>query len=224
MREIILMTLSLLMVTQAQPAEAFWSKKKEPLMERAEKYYENREYYRAREATFEILAENPNHEAAQALMGKILDKEIERQKEQVYPMAVEEMDSDDRSSEIKTWLERSNALLARKEYDLALFAAEKVFIFDAENRQASELIDRIKERAIKEGKADVLFLGKMYKEEIAERLSLYRDRARELARDGHFGQARFTVEKILLLEPEDPQALSLYQNVLEQEEAFRHEA
>lgn len=224
MREIILMILSLLMMTQAQPAEAFWGKKKEQPMERAEKYYDNREYYHAREATFEILAENPDHEEAQVLMGKILDKEIERQKEQVYPMAVEEMNSDERGSEIKTWLERSNALLACKEYDLALFAAEKVFIFDAENRQASELIDRIKDRAIKEGKADVLFLGKMYKEEITERLSLYRDQARALARDGHFGQARFTVEKILLLEPEDPQALSLYQNILEQEETFRHEA
>ena len=164
MREIILMTLSLLMVTQAQPAEAFWSKKKEPLMERAEKYYENREYYRAREATFEILAENPNHEAAQALMGKILDKEIERQKEQVYPMAVEEMDSDDRSSEIKTWLERSNALLARKEYDLALLPRKR-FLYLMRRTGRLELIDRIKERAIKEGKADVLFLGKMYKEE-----------------------------------------------------------
>ncbi|HQB94823.1 MAG TPA: hypothetical protein PK997_06390, partial [Candidatus Omnitrophota bacterium] len=136
----------------------------------------------------------------------------------------EDMDDDEKGAEVKTWLERSRALLARKEYDLALFAAEKVFAYDAENRQASEMIDSIKEQAIKDGKADMLFLNKMYEEEISDRLKRYRDQAQALAAGGYLGQARFTIEKILLLEPEDPKALKLYQDILEQEGAVRHEA
>jgi len=69
-----------------------------------------------------------------------------------------------------------------------------------------------------------LFLNKMYKEEIEDRLVRYRSQAKALAAEGHYGQAKFTAEKILLLEPEDPQTLRLYQGILEQEEAKRHEA
>jgi tetratricopeptide (TPR) repeat protein len=199
-------------------------KKKETPIAEAEKQYEKHEYYLARRATQKILEKEPDNVAAQRLMGKILDAEVERQREQLIPQAVEEMNADEKSTEVKTWLERSRALFGRNDYDLALFAAEKVFIYDPDNRQASELIDEIKEKAIKEGKADVLFLNKMYKEEIADRLEKYRDQAKGLAGEGYYGQARFTVEKILLLEPDDPKALRLYQKILEQEEVKRHEA
>jgi uncharacterized protein HemY len=70
----------------------------------------------------------------------------------------------------------------------------------------------------------MLFLNKMYEEEISDRLKRYRDQAQALAAGGYLGQARFTIEKILLLEPEDPKALKLYQDILEQEGAVRHEA
>ena len=215
----------ILMVASVSPAEAFLGmKKKETPIARAEKNYEKREYYLARRETQKILEKQPGNVDAQRLMGKILDAEVERQREQLIPQAVEEMNADEKSMEVKTWLERSRALFSRNDYDLALFAAEKVFLYDADNRQASELIDEIKEKALKEGKADMLFLNKMYKEEIADRLEKYRNEAKALAGEGRFGQARFTVEKILLLEPDDPKALRLYQNILEQEEVKRHEA
>ncbi|MBU9889594.1 MAG: hypothetical protein KTQ49_06975, partial [Candidatus Omnitrophica bacterium] len=82
----------------------------------------------------------------------------------------------------------------------------------------SEQIDRIKTAALKEGKAETLFIHKMYEEEIADRLRSYRGQAEDLVTRGQFGQARFTVEKVLLLEPEDPQALALYQKILSHEE------
>ncbi len=184
----------------------------------ANKFYANHEYYKARSSLKQVLDKNPRDSEATKMMAAVLDKEIERQKEHLLPQAVEEMGADERDTEIKTWLERSRALFAGKQYDLALFAAEKVFLYDGENVAASEMIDQIKSRALKEGKAETLFIHKMYKEEIVDRLQQYRQQAEELVSRGQYGQARFTVEKVLLLEPEDPQALALYQEILVQEE------
>ena len=219
------MSVILTVMTSANPAEAFFGfKKKETPIARAEKYYKNREYYLARRTTQKILEKQPGNLKAQELMGKILDAEVERQKEQLLPQAVEEMNSDEKQIQVKTWLERSKALFDRHDYDLALFAAEKVFTYDAENQKASELIDMIKDKALKEGKADTLFLNKMYEQEVTDRLEKYRKQAKGLAAEGHLGQAKYTLEKILLLEPEDPQALKLYQNILERGEVKRREA
>ncbi|OQA57210.1 MAG: hypothetical protein BWY42_00656 [Candidatus Omnitrophica bacterium ADurb.Bin277] len=219
------LTIAAMLMMPTGTADAFLGKKKkETPLQRAERYYNDREYYLARQTTLEILAEDPSDMEAQRLMGKILDAEIERQKEQVFPLAAEEMNRDERSAQAKTWIERSKALLERGEYDLALFAAEKVFIYESDNSQASDVIDQIKERAIKEGKADMLFLNKIYEEEISDRLDRYRGEAQDFARQGHYGQARFSVEKILLLEPEDPQALKIHQSILQQEKASRYEA
>lgn len=184
----------------------------------ANKFYASHEYYNARSSLKQILDKNPQDPDASKLMADILDKEIERQKEHLLPQAAEEMGADEKRTEVKTWMERSRALFQAKQYDLALFAAEKVFLYDNENSDASELIDQIRAKALKEGKADTLFIHKMYKEEIADRLQQYRQQAEDFVARGQFGQARFVVEKILLLEPEDPQALALYQKILVQEE------
>ncbi len=184
----------------------------------ANKFYADHEYYNAKSSLKQVLDKNPQDPVASKMMADILDKEIERQKEHLLPRAAEEMDDDEKQNEIKTWMERSRALFAAKQYDLALFAAEKVFLYDGESAIASELIDQIKAKALKEGKAETLFVHKMYKEEISDRLQQYRQQAEDLVTKGQFGQARFTVEKVLLLEPEDPQALTLYQRIVAQEE------
>ncbi len=191
---------------------------------RAEKFYNNREYYSARSSLQKALERNPQDAEATILMAKILDKEIERQKENLLPQAIEEMSADDKSGEIKTWLERSRSLFDANQYDLALFAAEKVFLYDADNSTASELIDRIKAKALKEGKADTLFVHKMYKEEIADRLEQYRAQAEELVNQGQLGQAQFTAEKVLMLEPEDPKALAILQKIYSKMERKRSES
>ena len=191
---------------------------------RAEKFYSNREYYSARSSLQKVLEKNPQDPEAIKLMANILDKEIERQKENLLPQAIEEMSVSDKNDEIKTWLERSRTLFEANQYDLALFAAEKVFLYDADNTDASAMIDRIKAKALKEGKADSLFIHKMYKEEIADRLEQYRIQAEELASRGQLGQAQFTAEKILMLEPEDPKALSILQKIYSQMERTRSES
>jgi tetratricopeptide (TPR) repeat protein len=226
MRQILIMILTAMLLGQANPAQAFlgFGKKKEKPLAQAEKYYNSHEYYNARCAVQQVLDEDPKNPQALKLMADILDKEIERQKEHLLPQAAEEMDTDDKQDEIKTWLERCRALFAANQYDLALFAAEKVFLYDAENNAASELIDQIKAKALKEGKADTLFIHKMYKNEIADRLEQYRTQAEELADRGQWGQAQFTAEKILMLEPEDPKALSILQKVLSGRNGTRSES
>jgi Flp pilus assembly protein TadD len=193
-------------------------------LSKAEKFYTNHEYYNARRAVQQVLEADPQNPQAGKLMADILDKEIERQKEHLLPQAIEEMSADDKEVQIKTWLERSRALFNANQYDLALFAAEKVFLYDADDAVASELIDQIKAKAIKEGKADTLFIHKMYKNEIADRLEQYRAQAEALAAEGKLGQAQFTAEKILMLEPEDPKALAILQKVISRRDGTRSES
>jgi tetratricopeptide (TPR) repeat protein len=209
----------------AHAAEAFlgFGKKKEKPLTQAEKYYKSHEYYNARRAAQQVLDEEPQNPQATKLMADILDKEIERHKEHLLPQAIEEMNADDKQVQIKTWLERSQALFNVNQYDLALFAAEKVFLYDANDNAASEMIDQIKAKALKEGKADTLFIHKMYKNEIADRLEQYRAQAEALVAQGKFGQAQFTAEKVLMLEPEDPKALSILQKTLSHKSGTRSE-
>jgi len=197
------------------------SNDRDTALSQAETFYNNHEYYSARRSAQQILEKNPQDPQASKLMAEILDKEIERQKENLLPQAIEEMSSDSKQDEIKTWLERGRALFEANQYDLALFAAEKVFLYDADNIAASELIDQIKSKALREGKAETLFIHKMYEEEISDRLEQYRSQAEDLAAQGQFGRARFTAEKVLMLEPEDPKALSILQNILSQQEKKR---
>ncbi len=197
---------------------------REAVLSQAGKFYEKHEYYNARLAAQQVLSKDPRDPQAAKLMADILDKEIERQKEHLLPQAIDEMNADDKEVQIKTWLERSRALFNANQYDLALFAAEKVFLFEADNSVASELIDQIKGKALKEGKADTLFIHKMYKNEIADRLEQYRTQAEDLAAKGQWGQAQFTAEKILMLEPEDPKALSILQKVLSRRNSPRSES
>lgn len=220
------MTITMVVLMPVHPAEAFLGlgEKKEKPLAQARKYFDNHEYYAAHRLAQQALEQNPQDPEAAQLMADILDKEIERQKEQLLPQAVEEMNGDDKQDAVKTWLERSRTLFAANQYDLALFAAEKVFLYEADNVAASELIDQIKGKALKEGKADTLFLHKMYKEEIADRLEQYRVEAEDLASQGFFGQAQFTAEKILMLEPEDPKALAVLQKVLSHMDRTRSEA
>jgi tetratricopeptide (TPR) repeat protein len=193
-------------------------------LDQARLAYENGEYYSARVQVQKILARDPENTSAQQLMGDVLDKEIARQKEAVLassPSGAHD-DSDEKAGdvnkiEIKNWIERSKTLQHQGQYDLALFAAEKVFVYDADNHEASLLIDDIKEEAVKNGKAESLFLSKMYKEEIGERVKKYRSEAQDLIHDDKSEQAKFTLQKILLLEPEDPEALKLFRDLQKKE-------
>ncbi len=193
-------------------------------LEKAQMAYHDGEYYSARTQVQAVLNQDPENTVAQQLMADVLDKEIERQKEAVISTSPDNNDKEVSSSteeanqtEVKNWLDRSRMLLHQNQYDLALFAAEKVFIYDANNREASFLIDDIKEAAMKSGKADTLFLSKMYQEEIGDRVKKYRSEAKDLMDQDKNEQAKFDLQKILTLEPEDPEALRLLRELQKKE-------
>ena len=171
------------------------------------------ELYEAKKFTTKFIQQHPTDSEAQELMAQILDKEISRQKEIFETKPIEEFTSQEKSNEIQTWLERAQALLQLKQYDQALLAAEKVFQYDAENAKASRLIDDIRAHAYKEGKKDSLVVSQMVHGEIEERVEQYRKQAEDWIEKGQWGAARLAVEKILLLEPEDRDALKLQEKI-----------
>lgn len=173
----------------------------------------------ARRLTQQVLAKEKNAEQAQQVMAQILDQEIARQKEMVETTAIEEYTPNEKDDLAKTWLERSKSYLSFKQYDEALLAAEKVFLYDPTNTQASKLVDEIKKRAYDEGKGDSLILKQMYQTEIRGRIRRYHRQAKQYIKNGQWGAARITVEKTLLLAPDDPEALKLYQQIKDHNKA-----
>lgn len=179
-------------------------------------------FYEAREVMAGVLDRNSGDPGAEKLMAEILDREIAWQKEAFEVKAVEELAPDEKKNEAKTWLERAKMLMLSRQYDEAMLAAEKVFLYEPESADASGLIDQIKENALREGKGDQLFLKGLAEEEIDERIKRYRLQARQWMQTGQWGAARLAVEKIILLRPEDKEALRLY-DTIQRRKLNRHE-
>ena len=75
------------------------------------------------------------------------------------------------------------------------------------------MIDEIKRSAIREGKQESIILKKMHQEEIGIRIKTYTEQAQKWLAAGQVGAARLAVEKILLLDPENPTALKMYDEI-----------
>ncbi len=173
------------------------------------------EFHEAQQMTKKVLENQPNDAQAEKLMAEIIDGEIARQREIFDSKAREELTEQERSDQAKTWLERSQILFSVRQYDEALLAAEKVFLYDPDNLKASQLIDQIRSKAYKEGKGQSLILRQIYEGEIQERVERYREQARAWVEAGKWGAAKLAVEKILILAPEDREGLALYEKIKE---------
>lgn len=203
----------LLLGCSALSHDAKFAKNRALWLDDAQASLEAQEYFRARQLTQKILDKNPNDADAQKLMAVILEKEIARQMEAFEPKAEEEFSEQEKNSEAKTWLERSRALLGQGKFDEAVAAAEKVFSYDPQNQAASELIDAIRSQALREGKSQELLESQLAQEEIHGRIERYRSQAKAWIQSGHWGAARLTVQKILLLAPGDQEAIGLYKQI-----------
>ena len=186
---------------------------KSNLLDQARRSLEEGKFFDARQMVETVLKKHPHDAEAERLMSEIMDQEIARQKMVFEADTVEDLTSDEKVEAVKTWLERGESFLNLRQYDEALLAAEKVFLYDPQNIKASQMIDRIKQQAYREGKADGLILNQMVEGEIQERISRYRQQAKDWIQIGRWGAARLAVEKILLLMPEDPEALKLYEKI-----------
>lgn len=165
--------------------------------------------FEARRWASEALTMRPNSLEAQKLIAEIIDREIVLEKSSHTPQAVEEMSADERRLQIKTWLERSRGFLQAHEFEQAILAAEQIFLLDPENREASRQIDEIKIRVRELGKDETLILEDVYKEEIQTRLERYDRQAETWLDTNRLGAARLTIEKMLLLDPENARAHAL---------------
>ncbi len=167
------------------------------------------EYYKARKTAEEILKKNSNDLEAKALIAQIIDQELTAHKELFKDRVPEELNGDEQSIELQAWLERSRSLLEIGEYDEALIAAEKVFSFDPEHKEASQLVDLIRQTALKDGQAEMLIKNKMARDESGQRVADYLVTARHALEIKRYGEARLTLNKILLLDPENEEALKM---------------
>ena len=178
-------------------------------LQKAQNYADQGEYYRARKTANLVLEKNPDDPEAKKLIATVINEEVAQNKELFETHVPEEFSHDEQSAEVRALLERSRSLLEMGEYDEALSAAEKIFSYEPENAEASRLIDDIRKTALKDGKAEMLVRNKIAKDENSERVGIYLTEARKSIQTGRVGAARLALDKILLLQPENEEALKM---------------
>lgn len=205
--------LLLMSSVKASTAEAFLGFGRKSDYEKAEQHLADGEYYSAKKKLEKFLVKNPDSIEAQTLMAKILDREIARRKELFETKAPEEFSIGEKRQEREIWLDRAKGLMQAHQYDQAALAAEKVFEFDPENLEASQLMDQIKLMAMKEGKQESLLVQEMARQEVKDRIELYERQAENWIEKGQFGAARLASDKILLLDPENKKGLEVREKI-----------
>jgi tetratricopeptide (TPR) repeat protein len=176
----------------------------------ARTHFEQGNLEQAKELAEEVLKVRRNDQQAQLLMAEIIDEEIQADRQIDNKSASKKGNN---ALEIEKWLERSRSYLHLKQYDEAALAAEKVFLYDAYNSQASRLLDKIRNEAIREGKNAVQAMGQISDEEIESRIQNYRSQANTWIQKGRWGSAKLAVDKILWLHPYDREALKMQESI-----------
>lgn len=189
-------------------------------MKRAELALQEGRIIEARKRAVKALEMQPQRIEAQKLIAKVMDREIVQEKLAQQNILPEELTPKEKKNQIKTWLERSRSLLQVNQFEEALAAAEQVFRLDPDHLEASRLIDEIKDKAQKQGRADSLFLQRMYQQEIEDRIRRYIKQAEVWLQEKKWGAARFTIEKILVLDPKNPEGRRLLASLNEKRETF----
>ena len=175
----------------------------------ARQFLEAGELFQAKKITEDFLKDHPGHAEAVRLMADILDKEFSQYKEVFKDQAVEELVPDAKEAQVKTWMERGHSLMERGEYDEASATVENVFQYHPQDAKASALLDEIKQRAWKDGKKQIADERLIVDNEVQDRVTIYKEQARTWMQEGKFGAAHLAAQKILILKPDDKEALEL---------------
>jgi len=102
---------------------------------------------------------------------------------------------------------------AGKEYDRAIEAYEHVFLLEPNHVKASAKIDAVKKELLREGKSEAGVVEKVYAGEIQERVRRYMTELRGDLEAERIGRAKFTLRKILLLDPLNQEAQRIYESL-----------
>ena len=100
-----------------------------------------------------------------------------------------------------------------KRYNLANASLESIFLLDPHHVKASERLDELKKQMINEGKYETQLVGQVYDAEIDIRVQAYWKQAKQLLADGKRAQARFALQKLLLIQPLHEEARKLYEEL-----------
>lgn len=182
------------------------------LME-AKVYLAEQDYEKAEKVTRQVLQKSNGNEEAEKLMAQIVEEQGRRVHSESPAKHAEEMSLEERKLEVERWMERSESFLALGQYEEAVASAEKVFLYEPNCPQASRLIDKIYKKALKQGRKDFMVLEQSAQDEIKMRIKNYKRQAKRHLSQGQGGHARVAVEKILMLDPSDPDALRLKEDL-----------
>ena len=138
---------------------------------------------------------------------------------ETHSKLTEELKPSEKQGMIKELIAEGDRYSTEKNYNLASAAYESVFLLDPTNQNASDRIDRLKKRMMKEGKSETDLVGRVYDSEIDIRVRTYLKQAKEFIADGKPGQARLALQKLLLINPLHEEAEKLYEKLNQEREA-----
>ena len=130
----------------------------------------------------------------------------------------EELNPKEKQSMADQLLVEGDRYMEAKNYDLANATYESVFLLDPNHREASKRIDRLKKQMKKEGKSEAGLVTRVYDAEIDMRVRQYLKEAKESMANHKWGKARFTLQKLLLINPLNEEARKLYAEVNQKSE------
>nr|CAX68944.1 hypothetical protein JG2_0180 [uncultured bacterium] len=126
---------------------------------------------------------------------------------------VEQLNEEERQELIKALLEEGDGYFDNKDYDRATQSYEQIFRIVPEHAEASEKLDRVKKQRMVEGKTDETFIEDVYGAEIDLRVRHYWKQVDAAMEKGKWGEARFALEKIILVDPANVKAIRLYEQI-----------
>lgn len=130
-------------------------------------------------------------------------------------VVIDEMNPEQKKAMIKQLLEEGDQLMEKKDYNLANATYESIFLIDAGHVETSKRIDQLKKKMIKEGVSETQLVTDIYDEEIDIRVKSYLFQAKEQIKKQRWAQARFNLQKALLVNPLHQETNNLYKQVNE---------
>ncbi|OGW84721.1 MAG: hypothetical protein A3C35_00385 [Omnitrophica bacterium RIFCSPHIGHO2_02_FULL_46_11] len=122
----------------------------------------------------------------------------------------EELNQEEKQNMAAQLVQEGDRYLKEKNYNLANASYESIFLLEPNNVQASQRIDQLKKAMAKEGVSETALVTRVYDQEIDERVREYLSQAKQLIAERKFGQARFALQKLLLINPLHQEAGKLY--------------
>lgn len=129
------------------------------------------------------------------------------------PPIVEELNRQEKRTMVSQLLREGDRYFEEKNYNLANATYESIFLLEANHLEASQRIDRLKKHMMQEGKSETELVTRVYDREIENRVETYLKQAKQLIAEQKLNQARFTLQKLLLINPLNEEARELYNDL-----------